>query len=79
MKIAVRCLYARPVTPNFLIVNLVEKEWSRFLWGDIKTRIDIVRPYLPSNCPTIREISWIPLDNLSKQDKILMIIDLRKN
>lgn len=79
MKIAVRCIYTRPVTPNFLIVNLVEKEWTRFLWGNIQTRIDIVRPYLPSDCPAIKEISWIPLDNLSKQDKIIMIIDLLNN
>ncbi len=27
MKIAVRCLYHLPVTPNFLIVDLIDKQF----------------------------------------------------
>ena len=78
MKIAVRCQYFRPITPNFLILNLEEKIWSRFLWGDTQTRIDIVIPYLPCEHPPIRELSWIPLDGLSESDKTILIINLLK-
>lgn len=73
MKIAVRCLYYRPITPNFLILNLEENIWSKFLWGNTQTRIDIVIPCLPSEHPPIRELSWIPLEGLSESDKSVLI------
>lgn len=76
MKIAVRCLYYRPITPNFLILNLEENIWSKFLWGDNKIRIGIVIPYLPNEHPPIRELSWIPLDSLSESDKLILIRNL---
>ncbi len=76
MKIAVRCLYYRPITPNFLILNLEENIWSKFLWGDNKTRIEIVNPYLPRDHPPIRELSWIPINSLTEYDKSILIFNL---
>lgn len=76
MKIAVRCIFTRPITPNFLIINLAEIVWARFLWGDTNTRIDIVRTYLPRDHPPIREVSFLPLDDLTKRDKTLLVINL---
>lgn len=76
IKVAIRCIFTRPITPNFLVINLAKKIWGKFLWGDTKTRIDIVRPYLPRDYPTIREVSWIPLDRLSNSDKSILIINL---
>ena len=76
MKIAVRCLYSLPVTPNFLIMDLDKETWPKFCWGDKKTRIDIVRPYLPKHHPGIREIAWIPLGSLTEIDKSELIINL---
>lgn len=76
MKIAVRCIYYRPVTPNFLIVNLPNEQGSKFLWGDRQTRINIILPYLPKDHPTVREIAWIPLEGLSAINKSTLIINL---
>ena len=76
MKIAVRCLYYRPITPNFMIITLEESVWSQFLWGDTQKRLDIVIPYLPNEHPPIRELSWIPLDSLSESDKLILIRNL---
>lgn len=76
MKIAVRCLYCRPVTPNFLVVDLPEGQWTRFLWGDRRTRIEIIKPFLPEVGPPIREVAWIPLEGLSDSSKSMLIINL---
>lgn len=76
MKIAVRCLYHRPITPNFLIIDLQEELWSKFLWGDKDTRIEIVKPFLSEAHPPIREGVWIPLDGLSPNSKSTLIINL---
>lgn len=76
MKIAARCIFTRPITSNFLIINLDDTTWGRFLWGDSQTRKEIVIPYLPRYHPSIREISWIPVEGLSKSDIITLIINL---
>lgn len=71
MKIAVRCIYHFPVTPNFLIVDLPYDEWQSFLW-DISSRIKIIRKYLRRPGPSIssiREIAWIPLGGLSEEEE----------
>lgn len=76
MKVAIRCIFSRPITPNFLIIDLAKEAWRKFLEGDTKTRIEIVKPYLPREHPPIREVSWIPLDRLSNSDKSILIINL---
>ncbi len=76
MKIAVRCIFTYPITPNFLILNLDDTTWSRFLWGNSQTREAIITPYLPRDRPTIREISWIPIEGLSELDVTILIINL---
>ncbi len=68
MKIAVRCIYYLPVTPNFLIVDLPSDEWQSFLW-ERDSRINIIRQYLRNPGPSIREVSWIPLEGLSEEEK----------
>ena len=75
MKIAIRCIYSFPVTPNFLIVDLPEEKWSKFLWGDKKTRVEIIRPYIKKRGPSdIAEIAWIPLEGLKESE--LMQLEL---
>ena len=76
MKIAVRCIYYRPVTSNFLIVDFQKEQWSKFLWGDKQARINMILPFLPKYHPSIREIAWIPLDHLSPVNKSTLIINL---
>lgn len=79
MKIAIRCLYNRPITPNFLIIDLNEEVWRKFLWGDKKTRIEMIKPFLSEPHPSIREIAWIPLKDLSDSSKSTLIINLINN
>ena len=75
MKIAVRCIYRLPVTPNFLIVDLDREEWKKFLWADKRTRVEIIRPYIKQPGPSdIAEIAWIPLDGL--RDSEFMQLEL---
>ncbi|MDE5836600.1 MAG: hypothetical protein K2H50_06310 [Paramuribaculum sp.] len=69
MRIVVRCLYYLPITPNFLLVDLPDNEWRIFL-NNPKERVSIIRPYIREPGPTkIREIAWIPLENLSDDEK----------
>lgn len=73
MKIAVRCIYHFPITPNFLIVDLPNEEWQEFLCKQ-SSRIGIIRKYLTSPGPSIssiREIAWIPLEGLSAKEREL--------
>lgn len=75
MKIAVRCIYSLPVTPNFLIVDLEGEEWIKFLWADKRTRVEIIRPYIKKPGPGhIAEIAWIPLQGLRESE--LMQLEL---
>lgn len=76
MKIAVRCIYYRAVTPNFLVIDLNAEAWSKFLWADNKTRIEMIRPYLPKDHPTVREATWISIGDLSTLSKETLIINL---
>ena len=79
MKIVIRCLYYRPITPNFLIIELQEEQWRKFLWGDRQTRIEIIKPFLSKPHPPIREVAWIPLKDLSDSSKSTLIINLINN
>ena len=79
MTIAVRCLYYRPITPNFLIIDLSQEQWSKFLWGDKQTRIEIIKSFLSEAHPPIREVAWIPLKDLSDSSKSTLIINLINN
>lgn len=74
MKIAVRCLFHKPVTPNFLIVELQGQEWTKFLWADKYERIRIIQPFITKPCPSLREIAWILLDGL--KDSEMMDLEL---
>lgn len=74
MKIAVRCLFHKPVRPNFLIVDLEGQEWTHFLWADKYERTRIIQPFITKPCPSIRDIAWIPLDAL--KDSEMMDLEL---
>ena len=76
MKIAVRCIYYRPINSNFLIVDFQEEQWRKFLWGDRQTRVNMILPFLPKDHPSVREISWIKLTGLSPINKSTLIINL---
>ena len=79
MKIAVRCIYRLPVTPNFLIVELEGEEWKKFLWADKRTRVEIIRPYIKKPGPSdIAEIAWILLDGLRDSELMQLELECRR-
>ena len=79
MKFAVRCIYRLPVTPNFLILDLNEKETSKFLWADKLERIKIIRHYIKKPGPSaIAEVAWIPLDGLKDSELMELELECKK-
>lgn len=71
MKIAVRCLYHKPVMPNFLIVDLADDEWKRFLGADKYEKIRLIRSFIKKPGPSdIREITWIALHGLTDREMV---------
>ena len=79
MKIAVRCIYGLCVTPNFLIVDLNDEIWTKFLNADRISRVNIIRPYIKKPGPSdITEIAWIPLDKLKGSDLIELELECKK-
>lgn len=69
MKLAVICIYALPVTPNFMIVELTHEDWLRFRASDKLERIKMIRPFIKKPGPSdIVEVAWIPLEGLSSSE-----------
>jgi len=68
MKIAVRCIYYKAVTPSCDIIDLPYDQWMDFLHGDNDTRRKIVCRVLDKEYMStyIREIAWIPLADQNK-------------
>ena len=59
MRVAIRCIYQKAVTPSCDIVYMDKETWDRFRFEIGKEQMDTY----------IKEIVWIPLDN---QDKLLI-------
>ena len=77
VPIAVRCLYYKPVSPNFKILWLDEKNWRKWLGGDNSERIQIYKKII-GHAPEIQEITWIYLC-LSEEQKQELISVLNSN
>ena len=71
MKIVVRCIYNKPVTPSCDIIDMDDETWREFLHV-VRRRKELVLQILGREnlSHDIREIAWIPLDN---QDKVGII------
>ncbi len=64
MKVVVRCIYYKPVTPSCDIVEMDWNTWREFLYAKEDRRIEIVlkllgHEYMEGN---VRQLAWIPLD-----------------
>lgn len=78
--IAVQIFTHFPITPRFFIVELDDKDWPQWLWGDKYNRIKIVYPYISDiylGPSTFREVVWIRLDHLSDDNKAALINSLQ--
>lgn len=68
MKVAIRCIYYKPVTPSCDIIDMDYETWMDFLHSDMSKRKEIALRLLGRNpMLSVREIAWIPLND---QDKL---------
>ena len=70
MKVAIRCIYNKAVTPSCDIVYMDKETWDRFRF-EVRNRRKIALELLGKLHMEsyIKEIVWIPLDG---QDKLLI-------
>ena len=70
MKVAIRCIYNKPVTPSCDIVYMDMETWNRFRI-EVRNRKQIALELLGKQDMDsyIKEIVWIPLDG---QDKLIV-------
>ncbi len=68
MKVVVRCIYYKPVTPSCDIIEMDDNTWSEFLLADNRKRIEIALKFLHKEKMEtyVRELAWIPLDGQTK-------------
>ena len=70
MKLIIRNIYYKPITPSCYVIELDYETWLTFL-NQPKTRIQIAceainKPYMKGYT---REIAWVPLTDISPKDK----------
>lgn len=75
MTIADRSIYYKAVTPSFRIFYLDDELWRQWLVGSSRKRIEIYRR-LTKVSSDIREIAWIPLDNIPEPQKEELIFTI---
>ena len=72
MKVAMRCIYYKAVTPSCDIVEMNGDIWREFLFSGGHKRKEIALRLLnkESMMGHVREIAWIPLDDQNKLKEI---------
>ena len=68
MKVVVRCIYYKPVTPSCDIIDMDDNTWREFLLADKRKRIEIALKLLHKEDMEsyVSELAWIPLDGQNK-------------
>ena len=68
MRLVVRCIYYKPVTPSCDVIELDQDTWFKFLHSEsMRDRINIVLKHLNREYMSgkVRELAWIPMgDNM---------------
>ena len=69
MKVVVRCIYYKPVTPSCDIIDMDDNTWREFLLADKRKHIEIALKLLQKEKmgTYVRELAWIPLDGQNKE------------
>ena len=64
MKVVVRCVYYKPVTPSCDIIEMDDETWGEFLYAIPDRRKEIALKLLGKEDMNsyVRELAWIPLD-----------------
>lgn len=66
VRLAVRCIYYKPVTPSCDVIELNQEEYAKFLrMRSMLNRIAFVLKHLDREYMSgkVHEIAWIPLDD----------------
>lgn len=63
MRVAIRCIYYKAVTPSCDVVDMPEKVWNEFLYADAERRRTIACELTNHEEVYVREVARIPLDN----------------
>lgn len=68
MKVVVRCIYYKPVTPSCDIIDMDDNTWRGFLLADKRKRIEVALKLLHKEDMEsyVSELAWIPLDGQNK-------------
>ena len=68
MKIVVRCIYYKAVTPSCDIIDMDFETWRKFLYAKDRERIEIALKLIGREdmVSYVRELAWIPLDGQTK-------------
>lgn len=64
MRLVVRCIYYKPVTPSCDVIELDQDTWFKFLHSEsMRDRINIVLKHLNREYMSgkVRELAWIPM------------------
>ncbi len=72
MKVVVRCIYYKAVTPSCDIIDMDTETWREFLHSGGNKRKEIAITLLNKQFMRdyIKEIAWIPLDGQNKLKEI---------
>ena len=64
MKVVVRCIYHKPVTPSCDVIEMDDATWREFLNAQPDRRKEIALKLLGKEEMNsyVRELAWIPLD-----------------
>ena len=65
MKVVVRRIYYKAVTPSCDLIEMDDATWKEFLFADGRKRIEIALKLLgkENQVHHVRELAWIPLDD----------------
>ena len=68
MKVVVRCIYYKAVTPSCDIIDMDFETWRKFLYAKDRERIEIALKLIGREDMEsyVRELAWIPLDDQTK-------------
>lgn len=72
MRIALRCIYYKAVTPSCDIVDMDDATWKEFLYTGGNKRKEIALKLLDKEwlMSYVKEVVWIPLEGQDKLKEI---------
>lgn len=82
MKVLLRAILYKAISPPYRIVDMENEVWIQFLNGDKQKRIKIACDIVNNSGWTdslIREIAWIPLDNNKMLKELAELLKIKQS